>query len=103
MEAAGASGSERGADFGGMMAVFVDHGDAALRTAHLKAAVDTTEFGQRLANDLYRNVEFECDRHRCSRVQRIVRAGDLQAEATQIAIAQMQMEFAGQVSGGRAG
>ena len=73
------------------------------RAAHLKAAVDAAKFGQRLANRLHGNIEFQSHGDSGGRVERIVRAGDLQAEATQIAIAQMQMEFAGQVAGGRAG
>ena len=42
-KAAGARGRERGANLGGVMAVVVDHGDAALRAAHLKAAVHAAE------------------------------------------------------------
>src|SRR5579872_6852598 len=91
LKTAGAGGGESGADFRWVMSVIVDHGDAALCAAHLKAAVDATEFSQRLANHLYWNVEFEshCDSRRS--VESIMRAGDLQAEATKIAIAHMQM------------
>ena len=45
LKAAGARGRESGANLGGVVAVVVDHGDAALGATHLKAAVDTMEFG----------------------------------------------------------
>src|SRR6185369_16239660 len=95
LKAARPRGRQSGADFGGMMSVVIDHGNAALGPAYLKAAVDTAEFGQRLANHLHWNVEFEGHRYSGSGVQSVVRAGNLQAEAAQITIAQMQMEFAG--------
>ena len=96
-----AGGGESGANLRGMMAVIVDHGHAALRAAHLKSPVDATESCQRLANRLDRNLEFQADSDRGGGVQHVVRAGDVQVEAAQVASPRnSQMKFAGHVAGG---
>ena len=73
-ETTGTRRRQRRTDFGRMMAVVVDHGDAALGAAHLKAPVHATEFGQGFANLFYWYVEFQGHGYRGSRIERIVRA-----------------------------
>ena len=61
-----------------MVAVVVDHSDAALDAAHLKAPVDAGKQLQALANRVYRDLEFQADGHGRGRIQHVVRARHVQ-------------------------
>jgi len=81
LEAACAGRRQRSLNLSGVVAVVVDHRHAALSAANLKTAVDATEFSQSLANFLDRDIQFERDGDSSGGIQRIVRAGYVQAEA----------------------
>ena len=87
-------GGQRGANLGGMMAVIVDHRDAARLPAHLKPAIDAGIAGNGLANRFERNVQFQADRDGRRRVQHVVNAGNVQVKRSQIAPARSNGEAA---------
>ena len=66
-----------------MMAVIVDHRDAALRAGAGEAPLDAAEAGQRLAQHLFRDRELARHRDRGQRVLHVVAAGHGQAQAMQ--------------------
>ena len=87
-------GGERGANLGGMMAVIVDHRDAAGLAAHLKAAIDAGIAGDGLANRFQRDVQLQADRDGGRGVQHVVNAGHAQVKLAQIAAARPNREAA---------
>src|SRR5271168_3288522 len=76
-EAAGARGGQGRPDFGGMMAVIVDHGYAPFGAAYLKAAVDAAEPGQAFTNRFDRDFEFQSDGDRGGGVENVMGARDV--------------------------
>src|ERR1700677_3165825 len=58
---AAARGFERGANFGGMMAVIVDEGDAIEDAFDFEAAAHTGKFGESGADQVGRNIQRERD------------------------------------------
>ena len=54
---AAARGVERGANFGGMMAVVVDQGDAVERAFDFEAPADPGKFREARANQVRRNIQ----------------------------------------------
>src|ERR1700678_1435738 len=78
--AALAGGGECGGDFGGVVTVIVDDGDAVGAAAKLEAAVDSVEAGEALGDFFGRNFKLAGDRY-CSRgVEDVVAAGDAEFE-----------------------
>lgn len=73
--AALAGGGEGGADFGGVMAVVVDDGDAADGAAMLEAAVDATETAEAFRYETGRNAEFDADGNGGGGVEQVVASG----------------------------
>src|SRR5713101_3390054 len=66
IELANTRGFERGADFGGVMAVIVDHGNVVDRAFNVEAPADSREFAEAIADQLRGHVEVEGD-SRCGR------------------------------------
>src|ERR1017187_8517597 len=94
-ETAHAGAIQGRADFGGMVAVIVDDGDAALDAAHLKAAVDAVEGGKGFADFVGGDFEFHGDGDGGHGVEHVVAARNAQVEAAQVGGAIAQAEIAG--------
>ena len=77
-------GGERGADLGGMMAVVVNHGDAAGLAAHLKPAIDAGIAGDGFANRFQLDVQLQAHRDGGRGVEHVVNAGHAQMKRSQI-------------------
>ena len=83
------------------MAVIVDHRDAALRAAHLKAPVDATEMPPGLANRFHRNLQFQRRRRpRRSRSARCARRERADGNSPDRVAAKFEMKLAGHVARG---
>ena len=87
-------GGQRGANFGGVVAVIVDHRDAAGLAAHLETAIDAGVAGDGLADRIERDVQFQADGDSGRRVQHVVNAGHAQMKLPQIAAARPHREAA---------
>ncbi len=102
LEAAGPRGRQRGANFGGMVAVIVDHRDAALRAAHLKAPVDAGEIAPGASRIVSTgNSSSRPTATAAAALSSVVRARHMHPETTQVAPAKFEMKLAGHVPGGR--
>src|SRR6266850_1555717 len=100
----GLGGGQGRPDLGGMMAVVVDHRDAAGAPEDLKAALDTRESSQRFLNSGERDLELQPHPHRREGVEHVVAARDLQRDLAQEAAALEDLEaarHAGQVQAAR--
>src|SRR5439155_5013510 len=95
LEAASASAPKGRSNLGRVVPVVIDHRDAALRATDLKAPVDAAESSQSLADSVRRNLELQTGGYRRSRVQYVVRARNVKAKASQIALTEFEMKFAG--------
>src|SRR5580698_1708231 len=71
---------ERGANLSGMVAIVVDHRNAARRSALLEAPIDTAKVGEALGNLLRCDIKLARNSYGCSRVQYIVPARNVQLE-----------------------
>ena len=80
--AALAGGGEGGANFGGVVAVVVDDGDAAGLAAKLEAAIDTAEVAEALGNLVGGDFELAGDGDGGSGVEHVVAAGDMEFKGT---------------------
>src|ERR1700678_2092549 len=78
--AALAGGGECGGDFGGVVAVVVDDGDAVGAAAKLEAAVDSVEAGQALGDFLCRDFKLTGDGDGGGGVEDVVTAGNAKLE-----------------------
>ncbi len=65
---------ERGADFGWVMAVIIDHRDVVDHAFDVKAAADAREFGEALADQFCRNIEVQRDGRRGGGIAHVVNA-----------------------------
>ena len=83
-----------GPDFGRVVAVVVDHGDAALYAFHLEAPIDAAELRQSFADRATLDVQFEGRGDSCRRIQHVVLARHVQLEGTQIVRAVPEIEGA---------
>jgi len=70
-----------------MMAVVVNHRDAARLPPHLKPAIDARITRDGLADRFERNVELQADRDRRGSVQNVVHARNMQRKLAQILFA----------------
>jgi hypothetical protein len=102
-ETAHAGAIQGRADFGGMVAVVVDDGDAALDAAHLKAAIDAVESGKGVADGAGGDFEFHGDGDGGHGVEHVVTARNAQVKAAQIGGAVAQVEIAGKSVEGQFG
>ena len=75
-----ARGSERGANFRGMVAVVVDDGDAAGLTTLLEATVDAAETAEAFGDFFGRDFELVRDGYGGGGVEHVVAAGHVQIE-----------------------
>ena len=73
-----AGGSKRGANLGGMMAVVVNHGNAAHYAFTLEAPVDAAIVVEPFGDLLRRNFKLARNGHGGCRVQNVVTAGNMQ-------------------------
>src|SRR5580692_7767508 len=83
---------ERGANFGGVMAVIVDHGHAARLTAVLEAPVDAAKILEPLGDLFRRYFKLPGDRDGGRGVEHIVPAGNLQLEGAERALGGVYLE-----------
>ena len=94
---AAAGGFERGANFGGMMAVVVDQGDAVEDAFDFEAATNAGKFGEAGADQIRRDVQRKRDGGRSGGVAHIVNSRrGRQAEESEIFAVIFQAKFAGQ-------
>ena len=81
-----ARGREHGADLDRVMAVVVDHGDAARGAGTREAALDAAEAGERPAQHVVGDRELARHRDRGERVLHVVPAGHGQPQALDAAV-----------------
>src|SRR5256885_666852 len=81
------SRSQCGANFCGMMAVVVDHGDSCDLSANLESTVYASEIFQGLLDLWHGNIQSHSDRNRRGCVQYIVQAGHVQAKFAEVLVA----------------
>jgi hypothetical protein len=81
--AALAGGGEGGANFGGVMAVVVDDGDAAGRAAKLKSPVDAAEVIEARGDLIGGNFKLAGDGNGGGGVEDVVASGDVEFEGTE--------------------
>ena len=98
LEGAEAGGGEGGADFGGMVAVVVNDGDAGGFATELEAAIDPAVFGYPRADIFGGDFEFTGDGDGGGGVEHVVHAGDFEREFTEIFAAEGEAEAAGHVA-----
>src|SRR6266436_1747858 len=91
----GLGGGQGRPDLGGMMAVVVDHRDAARAAEDLKPALDSGEAGQRFLDRGERDFEVEPDTDRRERVEHVVAPRDLEGDLAEQALALIDLEAAG--------
>ena len=91
-----ASGGKRGADFGRVMAVVVDDGDASCLPAELKAAIHAAKSFERFANAGDGNVESDANGDGSGRVQDVVQTRDVEMEFAEIFAAKLYGEGVGE-------
>ena len=90
----GLGGGQSRPDLGGVVAVVVDHRDAAGTTKDLESALDAREPGQRFLDGGERDLEVQADADRREGVEHVVAAGDLERELAESAPALEDLEAA---------
>ena len=81
--AALAGGGEGGANLGGVVAIVVNHGDAADGAAELKAAVDSSEMTQALGDLLGRNFKLAGNGDSGGGVEYVVSTGNVKLKGAE--------------------
>src|SRR5579885_793985 len=77
-------GGQRSANFGGMMAIVVDHSNPIHRPAQLKTPIDAAEIFEGFADLRNRNIEADADRDCRSRIEYVVKTTNVKPEFTEV-------------------
>src|SRR5712692_286890 len=97
IELTNARGFERGADFGGVMAVIVDHGYVVDRAFNVEAPADSRESSEAIADQLRGHVQIKSDRCRSRGVAHVVDARRMkELENAEVVAFVSQAKFAAQ-------